>query len=85
MRFGSGPESILKLSEQAKQAEAAGFPHGVSTKPSSSDLAHKVASKSEVEKVFKVQRTGNKKSHHTVILPKPVTQKVTDLFNDIFK
>lgn len=89
VRFGQGPESFEKLAADAAKEEAAGFPHGVSTKlvtkPSSSDLAHRLASKSSVEKIFKVQQTGNKVSHHTVHLPKPVTQQVADWFNNLFK
>jgi len=50
-----------------------------------SDLSHKSALKSTVESVFKVEQTGNKPRHHTVILLKPVAPEVTQKFNEIFK
>lgn len=87
VRFGQKAESAEELANQA--AEANGFPHGVSTKKvdqvKGSDKAHKNAKLSEVEQAFKVEQTGNKAAHHTVHLPKPVTQSVANLFNSIFK
>lgn len=90
VRLGTEAESVERLATQAAKAEAAGFPHGVSTKqvnkPSSSDLSGgKIANKSDVENVFEVKQTGNKASHHTVVLPKPVTQETANYFNNIFK
>jgi hypothetical protein len=89
VRFGKGPETLEELAEQAAKAEANGFPHGVSTmqksRISGSDKAHRYAPKSEVEKAFNVMQTGANPRHHTVILPKPLTQDATDLFNTVFK
>jgi len=89
VRFGQKPESAEELVSQATKAEENGFPHGVSTKKvdqvKGNDKAHKNAKVSEVEQAFKVEQTGNKAAHHTVHLPKPVTQSVADLFNSIFK
>ncbi|MDV7696792.1 hypothetical protein N6B72_07665 [Chryseobacterium soli] len=84
---------IERTNAELKSARArgknGGFPHGVSVflkdKIRGSDLSHKSAPKSIVESVFKVEQTGNKPRHHTVILPKPVTPEVTQKFNKIFK
>ena len=89
VRFGKGPETSKQLAADAARAEAAGFPHGVSTKlvnrVSGSDKAHRSAPKAEVEKHFRVEQTGKNPSHHTVRLPKPVTRAVADKFNKVFK
>ncbi len=89
VRFGKGPETAQQLAADAARAEAAGFPHGVSTKlvnrVSGSDKAHRSAPMGEVEKHFKVEQTGRNPNHHTVHLPKPVTQDVADKFNKVFK
>jgi hypothetical protein len=50
-----------------------------------SDLLHKSVLKFTVGSVFKVEQTGNKPRHHTVILPKPVTTEVAQQFNDVLK
>jgi hypothetical protein len=89
IRFGKGPESAEQLAADAAQAEKAGLPHGVSTKQvgrvSGTDNAHRSAPKSEVEKHFTVTQTGNKATHHTVELPKPVTPEVAKKFNAVFQ
>ena len=89
VRFGKEAETAESLAKDAAKAESKGFPHGVSTKLvdriSGTDKLHKSAPKSEVEKVFDVKQTGNNPSHHTVILPKPVTQETADKFNALFK
>jgi hypothetical protein len=88
VRFGKGPETAEQLAEQAAKAEAAGFPHGVSTRlkdrVAGSDKALRSAPKSEVEEAFEVQQTGKDPRHHTVVLPKPVTGDVADKFNKTF-
>ena len=38
----------------------------------------------DVQRVYPVQQTGADPLHHTLILPRPVTQRVVDLFNDLF-
>ncbi|SIR54275.1 RHS repeat-associated core domain-containing protein [Chryseobacterium sp. RU33C] len=89
VRFGQEAETTESLAKQAKAAEEAGFPHGISTmlkdKIKGSDLQHKSAPKSTVESFFKVVQTGKNPKHHTVVLPKPVTSKVTEQINEIFK
>jgi RHS repeat-associated protein len=88
VRFGKGPETAEQLGEQSAKAEAAGFPHGVSTKlkprTSGSDKLHRSAPKSEVEQAFPVKQTGSDPTHHTVILPKPVTPEAAETFNQVF-
>jgi hypothetical protein len=88
VRFGKGPESAESLAADAARAEAAGFPHGVSTKQvgrvSGSDTAHRTARRSDVEQRFVVEQTGKNPAHHTVHLSKPVTQDVADMFNAVF-
>jgi RHS repeat-associated protein len=89
VRFGKGPETTQQLAADAARAEAAGYPHGVSTKlvdrVSGSDKAHRSAPMGEVQKHFVVEQTGRNKKHHTVHLPKPVTEEVANKFNKIFR
>jgi RHS repeat-associated protein len=89
VRFGKGPETVSQLAADAARAEAAGFPHGVSTmlvnRVSGSDKAHRSAAAGEVQNHFKVEQTGRNPNHHTVHLPKPVTSEVADKFNKVFK
>jgi RHS repeat-associated protein len=88
IRFGNEVETVESLAIQAAKAEAAGFPHGVSTmlknKVKGSDLLHKSALMNDVKKAFKVIQTGNNKKHYTVELPKPVTKESTKVFNKLF-
>jgi RHS repeat-associated protein len=84
-RFGLAPESAQKLAADAAAAEATGrFPHGVSTFSRTSRLDAASALRSEVEKHFKVTKTGGNAFHYTVELPKPVTEEVAKLFNTLF-
>ena len=86
VRFGQDPETVERLAQQAANAEANGFPHGVSTRATSTAVkGQRNALRSEVEEQFPVQQNGNDKRHHTVILPKPVTQQVADTFNQLFQ
>jgi hypothetical protein len=61
-------------------------PHGVSTTtkpvPGRSCAAAQCA---DVERVFKVHKTGSDPHHYTVELPDPVTQEVADMFNQLFR
>ena len=88
VRFGEGPECAAGLAAQAAAAEAAGFGHGVSTmlkdRISGSDRRHRSAKLKDVCSVFPVKQTGRNPRHHTVLLPKPVTEGVADAFNDLF-
>jgi hypothetical protein len=85
-RFGAKAETLEGLAGQAAKAEAAGFGHGVSVTTRKPTIqAAKSALRTTVEEFFSVRRTGNTPGHHTVDFPKPVTQQVTDLFNQLFK
>ncbi len=90
VRFGKGAESVESLAAQAAKAEKAGFPHGVSVKAqekvSAADrIKHRVADQAEAKSTFNTPQTGNNPSHHTVELPKPVTEKVAQKFNEVYK
>lgn len=89
-RFGSGPETTEKLAADAANAENHDFPHGIST---STRLPPKIRESGEYrsttvgalrERGFRVEQTGRNKAHHTVHLPKPVTDQVTDSLNELF-
>lgn len=84
VRYGS-PDSAQKLADDAAAAEKVLGHHGVSTvlrKPP--DFPHGQADFDAVAAVFPVVKTGGR-GHYTVVLPKPVTQEVADLFNSVFK
>jgi hypothetical protein len=85
VHYGS-PRSAEELAQRAAAAEAQIGHHGVSVMlrnpPQTGPYGQAVAE--EVSKVFQVIQTGANKAHHTVILPKPVTQAVADLFNSVF-
>ncbi|MGW8990584.1 polymorphic toxin-type HINT domain-containing protein, partial [Streptomyces zhihengii] len=89
-RFGSGPETTEKLAADAANAEAHDFPHGIST---STRLPPKIKATGEYRSTtagalraagFRVQQTGRNKAHHTVHLPKSVTDEVTETLNQLF-
>jgi hypothetical protein len=85
VRYGS-PDTAEKLAADAAKAEATIGYHGVSAmlrNPPS--VPHGQADFGEAARVFQIIKTGTNRSHYTVILPKPVTQEVADLFNSIFK
>jgi RHS repeat-associated protein len=80
-RFGTEIESVEKLAEEARRAEANNYPHGVSV----FNRPHKkhdssTARRSDMESAFPVEETG-REGHRTVVLPKPVTQVVADTWN----
>jgi len=84
IRYGS-PDTAEKLAVDAARAEATIGYHGVSAmlrNPPS--FPHGQADVAEAAKFFQIAKTGTNPSHYTVILPKPVTQEVADLFNSIF-
>jgi hypothetical protein len=85
VRYGS-PDSIDKLVADAAKAEGVIGLHGVSAifrKPPKG--SHGQADFDEVTRHFPVIQTGANKAHYTVVLPKPVTQEITDLFNGLFR
>lgn len=85
-RFGRNSESAATLADQARRAESMpGFGHGVSVvdwQPTRQGASS--ASRAAVEAEFPVLRTGSSAGHHTVILPKPVTEEVATTFNRLF-
>jgi len=83
-RYGTATESTARLATKAAEAEAAGFPHGVSTRDATTATDVSSALRSDVEQHFTVTKTGADPHHYTVELPKPVTDAVAELFNRIF-
>ncbi len=93
VRRGTQPESAESLAEQAAKAEANGFPHGVSvTSPQSSQqrapgIPVSSATRGNLEQAgLPVHYTPTRPDpyHHTIELPKPVTESVAHLFNFLF-
>jgi hypothetical protein len=85
VRYG-GPDTAERLAADAAKAESTIGYHGVSAMlRNPPGFPHGQADFGEAAKVFPIIKTGTNPSHYTVILPKPVTQEVADLFNSIFK
>ena len=85
VRFGS-PDTAEKLAADAAKAEAILGHHGVSAMlRNPPGFPHGEAEFGEAAKAFQIVKTGKDRAHYTVVLPKPVTQEVADLFNSIFK
>ncbi|MBB4761764.1 hypothetical protein ACFQFC_37025 [Amorphoplanes digitatis] len=92
-RFGKGPETVEGLAADAARAAAndSPFPHGVSTSshlPSRMKESgdYRTAKVSELEEAgFRVEQTGNRKAHHTIHLPQPVTLDHADALNGVLK
>jgi len=94
VRQGTDKESASRLGRKAGEAEANGFPHGVSvTTPAANErLADdprdsSTATRQQVERAgFPVVHTPTRRDpdHHTVVLPKPVTPADAQRFNDVF-
>jgi RHS repeat-associated protein len=86
-RFGTQRLTAEELDAQAKAAQRAGFPHGVSTsaRPPVRPGAPN-APRAAVEQHFPVHDTPTRRNplHRTVELPDPVTQADADLFHDLF-
>jgi RHS repeat-associated protein len=83
-RFGTEVETVEGLAQDAAKAEAGGFPHGVSTSARTNLRTEgSRALRSDVERHFTVKNTGGN-LHRTVVLPKPVTKEIADLFNRLF-
>ena len=83
-RFGLEPESAERLAEQAADAERQNFTHGVPVFSRTTRRDAVSASRVEVERHFRVHKTGRNPYHYTVELPKPVTDQVAALFNHLF-
>jgi hypothetical protein len=74
----------LSIAILAPEAEAAGFPHRVSVFSRTSRPDAVSAPYAEVAARFRVHKTGRNPYHYTVELPKPITDEVAVLFNQIF-
>jgi hypothetical protein len=85
-RLGKSIESAARLGRKAAEAEAQIGLHGVSTTASEVGSEVSTASRSEVEERFEVLNTPTRGDplHRTVVLPKPVTQAIADIFNSLF-
>ncbi len=84
-RFGTKAETASELAAQAAKAEAGGFGHGVSvTTRAPTKTPASAGTRESIEAQFPVKRTGDSAGHHTVELPKPVTNEVAGLFNRLF-
>jgi hypothetical protein len=93
VRRGKAWESRSRLASQAAQAEAAGFGHGVSvTSPDANDVlaldpadSVQASRRAFEDSGFEVHHTptGKDSDHHTVVLPKPVTDEAAERFNTV--
>jgi len=85
-RLGTDRESAGRLGRKAAEAEGKIGIHGVSTTAGEPGGPASSAPRAGVEPHFPVHDTPTRSDpqHRTVELPKPVTQKVADLFNKIF-
>jgi RHS repeat-associated protein len=94
VRRGQSWESQTRLARQAAAAEEHGLPHGVSvtTPESNAALSRNPADAVSAKRRdleaggFPVHHTPTRSdpNHHTVGLPKPVTQETTSVFNRLF-
>jgi hypothetical protein len=85
-RLGTARESAARLSRKALKAEAFLTIHGVSVTAATPSVPASSAWRQDVEQHFGVRNTPTRADplHRTVELPKPVTQAVADVFNDLF-
>jgi len=93
VRQGRSWESVSRLSKKASEAEGAEFPHGVSVTSLESNerLSRNPADSSSARKQaflaagFSVHPTPTRRDpdHHTVELPKPVTEEIARKFNQV--
>jgi RHS repeat-associated protein len=85
-RLGTSKESAARLGRKAAEAEEKIGIHGVSTTAGQPTAPASSASRSSVEGQFKVHDTPTRNDplHRTVELPKPVTQRIADIFNKLF-
>jgi hypothetical protein len=85
-RLGTTRESAARLARKAEEAERAIGIHGVSVTAGVAIGPASTADRNDVEQFFPVHETPTRTDprHRTVELPKPVTQDVTDQFNQLF-
>ncbi len=85
-RLGTSSESLARLSRKAAAAEAALGIHGVSVTAGIPQGPASMAPRAIVEQHFRVHDTPTCADplHRTVELPKPMTQQMADLFNQLF-
>ncbi|HEX2692503.1 MAG TPA: RHS repeat-associated core domain-containing protein [Gemmatimonadaceae bacterium] len=91
-RAARGAESATRLGKQAADAEAAGLPHGISVTANAEKFrnpeeAGPGATLAEIEEQFQVKATPSRAdpTHHTVVLPKPVTSADATKVNNLFR
>jgi hypothetical protein len=91
-RAARGYESATRLARQAAEAETKGQPHGISVTGNPNKFSNPAeagpgATKTQIEANFPVHSTPSRAdpTHHTVELPKPVTQAVADVINRLFR
>jgi RHS repeat-associated protein len=82
--YGTAKKTVGTLAKKSAEAEGKIGEHGVSATTAVPTKPHTSASRAEVEKHFPVKQTGADPHNHTVVLPKPITQRVADLFNELF-
>ena len=85
-RLGIIRESAARLARKAAEAERVIGIHGVSVTAGTPIGPASAAARSTLEEHFPVHETPTRADpwHRTVELPKPVTQDVADLFNQLF-
>ena len=85
-RLGTTRESAARLARKAAEAERVLGIHGVSVTAGNPIGPASAADRETVEKSFTVHETPTRADsfHRTVELPKPLTQDVADLFNQLF-
>ena len=85
-RMGTAKESVDRLKTKAADADSKIGIHGVSVSSNQLSKKSSSASRSEVEKSFAVHNTPTLSNplHRTVELPKPVTNEVAEIFNNLF-
>ena len=83
-RFGLEPESAAKLEAACEDAVDRGFPHCVPAFSRNVRADACSATRSGIEVYFRVEKTGNRRTHFTVVLPHPVTKLDAARFNQAF-
>ena len=83
-RFGLEWEPASKLAEDCARAVANGYLHGISAFSRTARIDAVAASRTEVERHFRVVQTGRNPYHHTIAVPQPITDDVADILNRLF-
>jgi hypothetical protein len=83
-RFGVDSETAGELESACEDAVRRGFPHGVSAVSENDRTDACVASRSDLELYFTIEKTGRRRIHYTIVLPHPVTEEDARRFNAAF-